>query len=302
LFSKIACGAPGMEVFNGYEGENLVQYISLFKRYKTQESQNVFAAFRYEHAQGETWETPFERLVSMAKPEEWGFREPEIVHKHNTKYPILLNYLNYTFIRVQEQGKITYSSDNRRACFNTGLQTMKEEDIYITFFRNLRAEEYQAPVWTFYSFADAYSGITSCIRPLPDIPTYVSDPSELIYDTRIELDINYEHILGDNINRFPLELQNNQTMALRVLKGATESIKNMIMRNYRIAVPQWHDGKIQLLLPLSLVSSNNVADLVLVVDKDFEAGKYKARTIITLDTAYMNARLVAPTGCNWLNL
>jgi hypothetical protein len=277
-----------------------VLYESLFKRYKAQDSRKVFAAFRYVQAKGETWETPFESLVSISKPEEWGFRNSEFVQTHNSRYPVLLNYLNYTFIRVQELGLIAYSTDDRRACFNTGLQTAREKDIYATFYKNLHAGQYNAPDWTFYGFADSYSGITGCIRPLPDIPTYISDPSDLIFDTRLDLEVNYNHILDDNIARFPVELQNNKTMALRVLKGAIESLKDKIIRNYRLAVPHWHEGKIQLLLPLNLVSSDNAADLVLVVDKDKQSGVYKARTIITMDIAYMNARLIAHPGRNWL--
>jgi hypothetical protein len=277
-----------------------VLYENLFKRYKVQDPRKVFAAFRYEQVKGETWETPFEGLVCLAKPEEWGFESPEFVQKHNSRYPILQNYLNYTFMRAQELGLIAYSSDERRACFNTGLQTPKEKDIYATFYKNLQAETYNAPDWTFYSFADSYSGITSCIRPLPDIPTYISDPGDLIFDTRMDLEVNYNHILDDNIDRFPDQLQSNPTMALRALKGAIESLKDRILRNYRIAVPHWYEGKIQLLLPLNLVSSDNAADLVLVVDKDKQAALYKARTIITMDIAYMNARLVANPGRNWL--
>jgi hypothetical protein len=285
---------------NTFWGESCMVYESLLKRYRVQDSRKVFAAFRYEYARGEVWETPFISLVNMAKPEEWGFQRPEFTRKHNSKYPVLLNYLNYTFIRAQELGLIAYSSDERRSCFNTGLQTPLEKDIYATFYRNLQAEAYNAPDWTFYGFADSYSGITSSIRPLPNIPTYISDPGDLIYDTRIALEVNYSHILDDNMERFPPELQNNQTMALRVLKGAIEALKDRIVRNYRIAVPHWYEGNIQLLLPLNLVSSDNAADLVLVVDKDKLAGVYKARTILTMDIAYMNARLIAHPGRNWL--
>ena len=277
-------------------------YTSLFKRYKDQDPRTAFAFFRFNLSAGENWETHLERLSQMAKIEEWDFKRPEIKSGYtNQKYPILANYLNYTFLRAQELNSIAYNDSNDRACFNTGLQTPMEHDIYITFFRNKKAEDFGASDWTFYDYSDSYSEKVNCFRPLPCPCTYISKSSDLIFDISLDLEVNYEHILRDNLARFPAELQSNTHLALRTLRGSIESMKDRIIRNYKIAIPHWYENKIQLLLPINLVSPNNMADLALVVDKDETSKVYKARTVLPMDYAYMNARLLAQPDRDWLN-
>ena len=51
---------------------------------------------------------------------------------------ILKNYLDHTFNRIKYQEKITYNADKGYACFNTGLCTENQEDIYALFNKNKR--------------------------------------------------------------------------------------------------------------------------------------------------------------------
>lgn len=51
-----------------------------------------------------------------------------------------------------------------------------------------------------------------------------------------------------------------------ILNGAISNMKKKVMANYKLTVPQYFNNKIQLLLPLSLTSSDKV-DLALVVTK-----------------------------------
>lgn len=69
--------------------------------------------------------------------------------------------------------------------------------------------------------------------------------------------------------------------------------------NYKIAVPQYYDGKIQLLLPLCLTSGSPNPDLALVVHR-LNDKTYTARTCLTLKMAYNNARLIVKPQSNWL--
>ncbi len=103
-------------------------YKSLFSRYKDQPAQEIFSHFGWDRTSGEDRETPFERLANLAKTEDWNFHTPKF-KKPNQNYPILRNYLNYTFLRLQELKLVSYSGDQTRACFNTGLQTRDEKDI-----------------------------------------------------------------------------------------------------------------------------------------------------------------------------
>lgn len=280
------------------------QYKSLFKRYKEQNNQEVFALFPYDSKDGDTWESPFEILSEgeMCKDEEWNFATERFRNKYaNQKYPILTNYLNYTFLRVQELNLISYSSDDDKACFNTGLQTKEEKDIYATFYRNKSSSVNADPDWTFYTFAESYSNKLKPFEPCPDIATYINDPSDLVFNVNLgEIDVNYKHIIEHNSDRLPESLRDNERLALVALKGAVESLKDRVKRNYKVAIPHWYESKIQLLLPLNLMS-DSIADVALVVDKDKARNKYLARTILTMDMAYIDARLITRPDRDWLN-
>lgn len=275
-------------------------YESLMQRYQTQPSKEVFANFPFDRANGENWETPFEMLVRLANKEDWHFTKPEFKLKYKQKYPILTNYINYTFLRAQEIGLIAFSTDGDKACFNTGLQTRDEKDIFGLFFRNKRAQEFDAPDWTFYTWVDSYSQKLSHYQPLPDLPTYIKDTSDLVFDTKLEIEVNYDHIIDQNKDRLPSVLQNNRRLALTAIMGAVESLKAKVIRNYKVAIPHWYEGKVQLLLPLNL-TDDHVADVALVVDRDRTQNIYRARTILSMDMAYIDARLITRPDREWLN-
>ena len=63
-------------------------------------------------------------------------------------------------------------------------------------------------------------------------------------------------------------------------------------------LPQYHRGQLQLLLPLCL-SRPEQADLALVVVKVEQV--YRGSTVLTLDMAYNNARLIARPDTEWLD-
>ena len=274
-------------------------YEHLVQRYKNQASEEVFAHFGYVKDRGETWQTPYKRLAAMAKSEEWDFQRPEF-KRPGQRFPILTNYLNYTFRRLQEQSKIVYSEDRNRTCFNTGLQTPHEQDIYVTFFRNKQALARKQPDWTLFNFFDSYSRQLTEFRPLPNIATYVDNPADLVFDTSFDIEFNYEHLIDENQDRLPDELKNNRRLAINAIKGSEELLKEKVARNYKVAIPHWYRGRIQLLLPLNL-SEGPDADLALVAERDPSAPLYRIRTALTMDMAYMNARLITRPDRDWLN-
>ena len=81
--------------------------------------------------------------------------------------------------------------------------------------------------------------------------------------------------------------------------GAIDEVKKKVRTNYKIAVPQYYDGKIQLLLPLYFTSGSSNPDLALVAHK-LNDNTYTARTCLTLKVAYNNARLIVKPQSNWL--
>lgn len=279
-----------------------MNYKSLAKRYRDQDPREIFAHFPYNGPAGETWEEPFKRLASMAKDEEWSFHRQEFINQYqNQNFPILTNYLNYTFLRLQEEGKIKLSNDGDKACFNTGLQTPRGKDIYATFFKNKQAEERNQPDWTLYAFVDSYSTKLEPFTPLPDIASYISDVNDLVFNIELEIEPNLEHFLTHNEERLPEVLRGNVRMAENVINGELQSLKGRIRRNYKIAIPHWYEGKIQLLLPLVLTNDEGIADLALVVERDDNRKIYRGKTILTMDMAYVDARLITKPADDWLN-
>ncbi|MBM3756695.1 MAG: DUF3825 domain-containing protein [Acidobacteria bacterium] len=118
------------------------RYQSLFRRYVGQVSSEIFAHFPYDRLAGETWEAPLAALARLAKLEDWNFARPEF-KKPASNFPILSGYLNYTFLRLQQESKIRFTQDQRQACFNTGLQTPDENNIFAVFARNTRSDPEQ---------------------------------------------------------------------------------------------------------------------------------------------------------------
>ncbi|MEO1395416.1 MAG: DUF3825 domain-containing protein [Cyanobacteria bacterium J06634_5] len=279
-------------------------YGKLFRRYLNQDESDAFAFFYYNRDKGDAWDAPFARLANIAKTENWNFQQPKY-QKKSENFPILLQYLNHTFLRLQAEKKIRFESLQGQpyAFFNTGLQTPSNKDIFATFRPNKKAENSDDyPDWFFRKWYDDYAKELANFMPLPQPASYFRHQSEKTFDASYDLVMNVKHVIRDNRTRLPKELQENETLATSALSGAFESLKKRCQRNDAAAVPYWyaHDQKVQLLLPLYITDPNQ-ADAALVADKN-ETGKvYRIKTILTLDMAYSNARLLRKPSQRWLN-
>lgn len=231
-----------------------------------------------------------ELLAKLAEPEEWSSKAaPE------KPYHVLYQYIKYTFLRIAEEDKIVYDETTEYACFNTGLVTTLLEDIYALFRKNLKPE---GPEWFFLNWVMEGSYDLDKFPALPRVAHYFDDPLPLIFDHRRDIRYNLAHIIQENRERFPEELrkQNDQMISI-LLKGAIERTKKLVKRNYKVAIPQWYNGTIQLLLPLCLIEPTK-ADLALVVQRTGQ--HYRASTILNLPYAYSNARLLVKPDREWL--
>ena len=231
--------------------------------------------------------------VVVAQKENWKYRHAE----SSDLFPILRSFMFYTFERLQEEDKIAEATNDRgvkTACFNTGLVTERQESIYGMFVDSRRED----PPWVFRAFHRESDYPLTFFKQRPEIANYFSDPAELLYDTRIELLVDKEHVIGDNKVRFPVEFQANEYALMGVLEGAVVLAKKRVRRNYKTAVPQFYRGQLQLLLPLCMRRPEQ-ADLALVVARQGEV--YRASTVLTLDMAYNNARLIARPDTEWLD-
>ena len=232
-----------------------------------------------------------EELKNLAMDENWDYS------KHPTgKHPILVNYIHHTFCKIKVENKIEYESEF--CCFNTGLVTENQEEIY-GYLQNNKKPGTTIPYY-FIGWRKSSNRDLSKFSKLAEIASYISDPSDLIYDTKLELRTNIDHIIQDNKERFPVPFDTmDNYMLSNILHGTIEDAKRRVRRNYKTAIPQYYKGKLQLLLPLCLQTKAN-ADLALVIEKENDI--YRASTCLTLDMAINNARLIAKPDDEWLKV
>jgi hypothetical protein len=233
-----------------------------------------------------------EELANLAEPENWSYSNTESEHP----YPILYNYLDYTYRRVAEERKIALSEDGQYSCFNTGLVTPNQEILYASFEANRK--EFAQP-WYFKGWFRRGQWELNRFPELPDLAHYFDDPTCLVFDHRKDLRINIEHIIANTPrDRFPEPYRSMDDFALQnVLQGTIDNAQQRIRRSYKTAIPQYYKGQVQLLLPLCIRKPQR-ADLALVVER--HATFYRAATCLTLDMAYNNARQLARPDRDWL--
>lgn len=242
---------------------------------------------------GVIFESKLDFLANFAKEEQWDFHDKR--YKTESEYPILQNYLFFTYDRLKEEDKIVFTDDQQMMCFNTGLQSReREEDIFAVFEPNLGRPEGSRQLWKLKKFCLPNDNLLANLKELPDIAEYWTDPAELLFDKRLDIRINYEHIVKDNIQRFRDIGSGHEINILEaLLKTQADKAIEKVKRNYKVAIPQFYTdkykkkSKIQLMLPLC-INNPMKADLALVISK--EKGTYIGRTIFPLDWAYMNSR------------
>src|SRR5699024_10281787 len=70
-----------------------------------------------------------EELKGLAMTENWDYSK-----NPTGKNPILVNYIHHTFDKIKSESKIEYEGEF--CCFNTGLVTENQEEIYGYFQKN----------------------------------------------------------------------------------------------------------------------------------------------------------------------
>lgn len=195
----------------------------------------------------------YDRLVDLADPEDWG-----------PSNRILKNYLSFSFSRAvflterdvdqTAPSNLPLVFDDDRCLFNTGLYTRRYETIYGLFEPNTKPDARQR--WFLKGFFKESDPMLVSFEYLPCRVRFTEDPSELVFDYRLPIRSNIDHILGDeeNLTRIPASLmgEDNSLLLRRAFEGAVVEAARRAAANYTLAVPQFYGGRIQLLLPLCL--------------------------------------------------
>lgn len=100
-----------------------------------------------------------------------------------------------------------------------------------------------------------------------------------------------------------VKIKNTPRILNRLKNRITDAVNLALKRvewNYKTAIPMYYPTKNtgSLLLPLSLMNEDQV-DLALVVER-LASGAYQGQTILPLDLAYNNSRLVTRPDSDWL--
>ncbi len=231
--------------------------------------------------------------------EDWG--KPDSFKTH----PVLHNYIKHTFSKLyydyenalpEEKNKYFICVDNNHAIFNTGLYDMNWQKVYAYFTPNRKGDA----IWYLEAFLSEYTLRTLGINEFPERANYFSDMKDLIFNVNYDIIPQYNHIFGDENNnqRIPESIRNS-FMKQAIFDSAIINTKKRIDANYKVAVPQYYDNKIQLLIPLYLTNPSE-PDLALVVTRDDINKCYLGHTCLTTEWAYNNARLIAKPDSEWL--
>jgi hypothetical protein len=276
-----------------------------------------------------------QQLAEMAMEESWTSSI-----ENSPPYGILRSYITHTLYRLMDEDKLAgpgtplkVDEVDGKVYFNSGLLNRLFRQIIIVGDK----KELQIDIPGFgthtynmienalpYSESDqeiasVYDGE---IYKIPGIAKFFTDYREVIFDARLAIRLNDMHIFEDGVDRKRLPKydaeyqkckdnpQEKEALLARIARDFDSAIlraKLMAERNYKLAVPQfWREtGEIQFLLPIYLGELEEAdkpqCALALALDRSGRVPYYRGATILTLEMAYNNARLIAKPDIFWLN-
>lgn len=274
-------------------------------------------------------------LAALAADEEWDFRTYGFKN-----YQILNQYLKFTFSRLMRENKVCISQKNQFAAFNTGLVDKNYDDIFACFVPNENnVPEWKLAGFCTANSNLLGKQLVENLTELPQPPVYFEKAEDLFFDSTKALHIDYERLIIDNIYRFPLSflksvcgdcceitelldkissaekyeknriynfikdyLLKNQRLLSEIegqLKIAVETAKKRAKTNYKTAIPSYFPKRdaAAFVLPLSLRDEKK-PEIALAVE--LRSTGYYAQSVLTLQQAYIDARLVCRLSDGWL--
>ena len=197
--------------------------------------------------------------------------------------------------------------------FNTGLLTRDRKNYVIAFF-TMNKERYnydcllKKELSGYYKLSDGRSinihSQDSDIDKKLEKLIYHNSPSEIVFDPNLDIiieDHSKDHIVRSRSNRWGKMFNDKEQDKREKLEESLDVAKRRVKNNFTLVVPQYYRGSIQLLLPLSLNSDKIDACLLLLRDKKDNGNEvYFAKTMLTLEMAYNNARLINRPESSWL--
>ncbi|MEW8979401.1 MAG: DUF3825 domain-containing protein [Symbiobacterium sp.] len=234
-----------------------------------------------------------EEIANMAIPERWSYSQ----YQSRQQYPILKSYIEKTLERLKQQGRIL--REEQKVLFNTGLINRYFREIYVLGEAD---PEYPQRVVNPRAVLENDRAVLETFKnQKPQMATFFEKITDVIFDPDLEVNTDDIHIIDDNLERIPSRYRNRRKSEIFALfQSAIEFARIMARRNYKLVVPQYYMGQIQFLMPIYLSGEfSGSPDFALVLQR--MGNIYRGNTILTLDMAYQNARLIAKPDVTWLN-
>lgn len=150
----------------------------------------------------------FESLAHLAKREDWNFKDlNSCTNMQTNPFPILTNYLNTTFLRLQDESKIVYSKRRIRLLLTRDYRHHETKYFcYISSKINLRKTEINQ-IGLFIRFVILILTNLNHSGPLPELANYITNVEELVFNTEYQIEPNLDHFLENNESRLPEAFQ-----------------------------------------------------------------------------------------------
>ena len=151
------------------------------------------------------WRNLLKELKELALGgEDWDYNSYK-----KDEYYILRQYLLFGYYKSWLDGLIT--EENGEALFNTGLVDSAYDDIYCYLKKNSCDDDFYERKWEFGGFSCRAKGslgkkLMKLFTSFPDAPSYINldKISDMYFNPEKDLFCDYEHIIGDNLKRLPL--------------------------------------------------------------------------------------------------
>lgn len=311
-------------------GYMFLYYVSLESTEKNLEPSQHFERFAFLG----NWASYLAELATIAAFEPWDFQDG-----YQTKpFDILAQYLKYTFYHLEREDKIMYADDGMLAAFNTGLVDAHYNDIYAFFIPNSGITKWKAAGFGTAASRGLGKPLINFFAALPERACYIHALTDLTLCASYKVFVDWEHIILDNLDRLPLgflsscwagdkDAQNllnsvfsnidvlENKCRLKELVAKSEGLflslqewlsvalnysLKLLASNYRIAIPSYYPrgDKTALLLPLYLQNKEH-PDVAIVVE-NLSSGRCQGHTILTLQQAYVDARVISTLRGTWL--
>lgn len=247
----------------------------------------------------DNWSAQLQALAKITSPEIWHD------HRQGRSFSILENYVLETFRILNREGG-TYRMVRHKKpdllIWNTGLLTPNGEEIFARMEHLVsppgQTGYLRTPSWRLSGFYPESDRRIPELLQKPPLALHFVPHGRLLPDPTLPLLPDLDHLMKRH-HRLPgFWTLLPKEEKLQRLRGIFHRLEIVLRRNPRLAVPQWYEESIQYLLPLDLGDGRGPIGAFVLNDHD---GKLRVQTILQLEWAYQNARLLGPLQYTWLS-